>query len=102
MWKGKVTELGLRFAIFKVCIIIHHITKTDVIKIVFVTKDNKKLLLYHQKFSRAHQTSQIELAQYAVKLELRDSAIVHAVVVLKERENLNATNTHAVSQSVHD
>lgn len=69
---------------------------------MLVTKDNEKFLLYHQEFPRAHQAPEVKLAKDAVELELRDSTIVYSVVVLEEREDLNATNTHAVRQTMHD
>lgn len=69
---------------------------------MFVSQDDVELFLHDHKLLRAHKAAQVQLAQDAVELEPRDCAVVHAVVILKERENLNAANAHAVSQSVHD
>lgn len=70
-------------SIFEVCVVVDHVAETNVVEVVLVTKDNQKFLFNHQKFPRAHQTSEIELAQHAVELDLRDSAVVDSVVVLK-------------------
>ena len=90
------------FSILEVSVVVHHVTEANVVEVVLVAEHNIKFLLNHQKFPGAHQTPQVELAQDAVELELRDSAVVHAVVVLEERENLNAADAHAVRQSMHD
>lgn len=107
MYFSHITKLNslkstLRLSKLKICEVVHHVTEPNVVKVVLVTKDNEKFLLYHQEFPRAHQAPKVKLAKDAVELELRDSTIVYSVVVLEEREDLNAANTHAVCQTMHD
>ena len=95
-------EKKLRFAVLKLRILVDQIAERDVVEVVFPANEDVEFLVQNGELPAAHQAAQVELAEHAVELSPRYSAVVYAVVVLEQREHLYASLAHAICEAMHD
>ena len=97
-----VLKKNLRFAVLKLRILVDQIAERDVVEVVFPANEDVEFLVQNGELPAAHQAAQVELAEHAVELSPRYSAVVYAVVVLEQREHLYASLAHAICEAMHD
>ena len=81
---------------FEVCVLVNQVAEGDVVEIVFSTNENVEFLIECRKLAAAHQTAKVKFTEHSVELGARDSTVVDAVVIFKQREHLDATLTYTV------